>query len=163
MLQERYSELDYAIKMQSDGAIYEEFDIAQLISERVDFLQALYPDFVFQVSTYSEIVFLDKIGFSKVIDNIIENGVKYSQEFKQIDITYKQKILSIKDYGIGMDEVQLVKIFDEYYQVNQTMQGFGIGLSMVKRYCDKNHIELRFDSQKQKGTTVYLELKTKGK
>ena len=162
MLQERYKELDYAIKMQSDGAIYEEFEISELIESRVEFLQALYPDVVFHLSLEKDVMMLDKIGLAKVIDNIIENGVKYSNEKPKIDITYTDAKLSIKDYGIGMDEVELMKIFDEYYQVNHTMQGFGIGLSMVKRYCDKNKIQLRFESQKGVGTCVHLELKNKG-
>jgi len=55
--------------------------------------------------------------------------------------------LLIRDYGIGMDEVELLAIF------------FGIGLSMVKRYCDENGIELIFDSAPKRGTTVKLKFK----
>jgi len=58
-----------------------------------------------------------------------------------------------------MDEVELLKIFDNYYQSNSTVQGFGIGLSMVKRFCDKHNIELHFDSQVNRGTTVSLKFK----
>ncbi len=58
-----------------------------------------------------------------------------------------------------MDEVELLQIFDAYYQSNENMKGFGIGLSMVKRFCDTNDIQLNFKSKKDEGTTVLLQFK----
>jgi signal transduction histidine kinase len=159
MLQQRYNELDYLIKMQTKQVIKEQFFLDELIEERVEFLQKLYPHIVFglQLSKYE--LFMDKIGLAKVIDNLIDNGVKYSGSSKKIDIIIQENMLLIKDYGIGMDEVQLLGIFDNYYQVNRDMQGFGIGLNMVKRFCDENSIELIFDSSPDVGTTVKLKFK----
>ena len=71
----------------------------------------------------------------------------------------KEKNLFIQDYGVGMEEVELLRIFDNYYQSNVTVSGFGIGLSMVKRFCDKNKIELNFSSTPKVGTTVVLRFK----
>jgi signal transduction histidine kinase len=58
-----------------------------------------------------------------------------------------------------MDEMELLHIFDRYYQTNKDMQGFGIGLSMVKRFCDTNNIDLAFESVPKTGTTVKLTFK----
>ena len=58
-----------------------------------------------------------------------------------------------------MDEVELVQIFDNYYQSNEEVQGFGIGLSMVKRFCDKNKVLLNLKSKPNNGTTVILKFK----
>ena len=104
----------------------------------------------------------DKKGVGKVIDNIVDNGVKYSNQSQRIKITLHNTSLSIEDFGIGMDEVELLHIFDTYYQSNSSMQGFGIGLSMVKRFCDKNSIGLSFDSAPSRGTKVELEFKKLG-
>ena len=101
----------------------------------------------------------DKIGLSKVIDNIIDNGVKYSKNNNNIDINLYEGTISIKDYGCGMDEVELLRIFDNYYQSNKNMKGFGIGLSMVKRFCDSQNIQLSFKSKPNIGTTVLLKFK----
>jgi len=159
MLQERYNELDYLIKMQSNEKIRETFRIDTLVQERVGFLAKLYPQI--KINTELQILEIhgDKKGLIKVIDNIVDNGVKYSQNSTKIDIKLEDATLCIQDYGIGMDETELLQIFDTYYQSNKNMQGFGIGLSMVKRYCDANHIELRFVSEKNVGTTVNLKFK----
>jgi signal transduction histidine kinase len=159
MLQQRYNELDYLIKMQTKQVNKEQFFLDELLRERVAFLQKIYPHISFELTLAKYELFMDKIGLSKVIDNLIDNGVKYSQDSKRIDIEIKENILLIRDYGIGMDEVQLLEIFDSYYQVNRDMQGFGIGLTMVKRFCDENGIELTFDSSPNLGTTVKLKFK----
>jgi len=159
MLQERYNELDYLIKMQSEQDVKERFSLDELVLSRVDFLQKLYPHMEFETKLSSMEIYGDKKGLAKVIDNLIDNGVKYSGSSKKIDITLQNSELSIQDYGIGMDEVELLHIFDKYYQSNSAMQGFGIGLNLVKRHCDKNKIELNFESSKNIGTTVKLKFK----
>jgi two-component system, OmpR family, sensor kinase len=98
---------------------------------------------------------------TKVIDNIIDNGVKYSHNSKNIVIKIAENSLSIEDFGIGMDEVEIVKIFDQFYQANSTMKGFGIGLNMVKRFCDENDIALTLNSSLNVGTKVELKFKRK--
>lgn len=159
MLQQRYNELDYMIKMQTKEDVKEFFNVAELLQDRVAFLQSIYPHIIFRLDLEALEINSDKIGLSKVIDNIVDNGVKYSGNSKNIDIQLIDKKLTIKDYGIGMDELELIRIFDTYYQANKEMQGFGIGLSMVKRYCEKNKIDLSFDSKLKEGTTVTLDFK----
>ena len=159
MLQQRYNELDYLIKMQTKQEIKEQFSLDELVQSRVEFLQKIYPHMKFHLTLSKQELYLDKIGLTKVIDNLIDNGVKYSRNSKNIDITIENNSLLIRDYGIGMDEVELLAIFDNYYQINSEMKGFGIGLSMVKRYCDENGIELIFDSTPNSGTTVKLKFK----
>jgi signal transduction histidine kinase len=156
MLKERYNELDYMIKMQSKEAPKEEFFLDELLRERVEFVKKIYPHIDFRLNVTKYKLFSDKIGFSKVIDNLIDNSVKYSGESKVVEIYNNEEFFYIRDYGIGMSEVELLKIFDAYYQTNRQMQGFGIGLSMVKRFCDQNNIELSFDSAPNAGTTVKL-------
>jgi len=159
MLQERYNELDYMIKMQSREDVRENFFLDAVVQERVDFLSKIYPDINFHLELEPLQLLSDKKGLAKVIDNIVDNGVKYSGNSKNIDINIINKSIYIQDYGIGMDEVELLKIFDNYYQTNASMQGFGIGLSMVKRFCDKNMIDLNFQSKKNSGTRVELKFK----
>ncbi|MCD6190281.1 MAG: HAMP domain-containing histidine kinase [Sulfurimonas sp.] len=159
MLKQRYDELEYMIKMQSKQDLKESFLLDELIEQRVSFLKNIYPHIEFKLVLQEIKVFNDKIGLAKVIDNVIDNGVKYSQNSKTIDIRLNADTLEIQDYGLGMDEVELLKIFDNYYQANDNMQGFGIGLSMVKRFCDTNNINLSFKSSPNSGTTVLLKFK----
>ena len=159
MLKQRYNELDYLIKTQSTKELDEYFSLDELLRDRIEFLQQIYPHIQFKLKLQKTTIRNDKIGLSKAIDNIIDNGVKYSLNSNIIEIKLLNNILYIKDYGRGMDEVELLKIFDNYYQSNKNMQGFGIGLSMVKRFCDTHSIGLSFDSKPEKGTTVLLKFK----
>jgi signal transduction histidine kinase len=159
MLEQRYNELDYMIKTQTMQNIQEKFDLSELIEDRIEFISLLYPQIDFQTQLISTQITNDKIGLSKVIDNIIDNGVKYAPNSKVIKITLKNYQLSIQDYGCGMDEIELLQIFDSCYQNDVTIKGFGIGLSMVKRFCDKQKIHLTFKSKPDVGTTVILKFK----
>lgn len=157
MLESRYNELDYMIKTQTIYEMNEHFDIKKLLQQRIEFLSALYPQVKFQVDSESTLVYNDEIGLSKVIDNLIDNAVKYSQKNTILSIKLKNHTLSIQDYGKGMDEMQLLHIFDSYYQSDTSMQGFGIGLSLVKRFCDKQKIQLKIESKKDFGTKIILQ------
>lgn len=159
MLAQRYDELDYMIKLQSSSVNEEEFDLAELVMQRVEFLSRIYPHVDFETDMSSTPVYIDKTGLGKVIDNIMDNAVKYSQNIHKVSIQLHERTLQIQDHGVGMDEVELIRIFDRYYQSNNSMRGFGIGLNMVKRFCDANSVVLNFRSKPDIGTTVTLKFK----
>lgn len=158
MLKERYNELDYLIKKQIQRESIETFDLSDLIHERLSFLKPLYPQVEWKLTDGSYLVTLDRIGFAKVIDNLVDNGVKYSASPASIHIALDENKLSITDQGCGMDEMTLVRIFERYYQCDATMAGYGIGLGLVKRYCDRYKIGLHVHSKLGEGTCVTLEL-----
>lgn len=159
MLQERYDELDYMIKTQTQRVIKERLDVAELVQERLEFLAPLYANTRFETNLSACEIECDRIGLAKVIDNLIDNGVKYSPQSAAIAISLDKNSLSIQDFGKGMDEVELIRIFDAYYQADSSTKGFGIGLSMVKRFCDEQNIELGLKSAPNIGTTIKLTFK----
>ncbi len=159
MLKERYNELDYLIKKQTERESIESFDLRELIEERLGFLRSLYPTALWDLEIESCMVKCDRIGLGKVIDNLVENGVKYSPQTAHIKVELHDKFLSICDHGSGMDEITLMRIYDRYFQNDTTMPGYGIGLSLVKRYCDRHHIQLNVASRVGEGTCVKLEFK----
>lgn len=163
MLQERYNELDYLIKKQSEREKIESFELTDLIEERIAFLRPLYANVLWQIELEPSMVVCDRIGLGKVIDNLVENGVKYSPQTAHITIKLENHILSLCDQGIGMDEITLMRIYDRYFQNDTTMPGYGIGLSIVKRYCDRHHIVLNVLSRPGEGTCVKLEFKKREK
>ncbi|MCK9472398.1 HAMP domain-containing sensor histidine kinase [Sulfurimonas sp.] len=159
MMQQRYNELDYMIKLQSSDIAYEKFELSELVQNRVTFLNRIYTHMEFELDLSPSQINNDKIGLSKVIDNLIDNAVKYSQNIHKVSIRLENNILHIQDFGCGIDDEELLRIFDNYYQSNKNMRGFGIGLSMVKRFCDANAISLSFKSKPNVGTTVTLKFK----
>ena len=155
MLQERYNELDYLIKKQMRYESVELFELDKLLLVRYDFFSSLYSRVDFELNLESFSVKLDKIGLQKVIDNLIDNAVKYSKDEQiLVKIELKDKILSIQDFGIGMDDIELFSMYDRYYQADYEKKGSGIGLGLVRSYCDKYSINLKVESQKGEGTTI---------
>jgi two-component system, OmpR family, sensor kinase len=160
MLQERYDELDYLIRTQMQKESIETFDLAELASERLDFLRALYPHVSFSSSLEKTEVTLDRRGLRKVIDNLVDNAVKYADPSKgTVHVTLESRQLKVTDNGSGMDELELLRIFDHYYQNDASMPGYGIGLGLVKRYCDTHRIRVHVASESGEGTTMILDFK----
>lgn len=159
MLQSRYSELDYAIKRQTKSVVVEKFNLKDVLSDRVEFLQELYVNVKFTLNLSDIEVNLDRIGFQKVIDNIIQNAIKYSSTSSTVEVSNSDTLIKIKDEGCGLDDVEILKIFEKYYQSDSVMDGYGIGLSMVKRYCDESKIAIYVESKKDVGTTFILDFK----
>lgn len=157
MLMERYNELDYLIKRQMQREVIEPFDLADVIQERLDVLSDLYRPHLLMSDLEPVSLELDKMGFVKVLDNLIDNAAKYSPSPSEITVTLKNAILRVEDRGCGMDQVELLKVFDRYYQADESMPGFGIGLDLIKRYCDRHRIALRIESVPEQGTAVILD------
>ncbi len=157
-LKKLYKELAYNIKKDISAVEKEEFNLKELIDESVAYFKEMKRNEI--VTDIEDIkIYGDKIGLLQVIDNIIENAIKYSQKDKPINIVLKEGILYIEDRGIGMDENEILRVYERYYQSDRKSVGEGIGLAIVKRYCDDEGIELKIESQKAKGTKVILDLK----
>lgn len=159
MLKARYDELDYLIRMQTQREQIETVELAPLIRERIDALQEIYPNPIVPLDLESISLSLDRMGLIKVIDNLIDNAAKHSPKGAPIEIGFEEGRLTIRDHGSGMDEVELFRIFDAYYQSDATMPGFGIGLGLVKSYCDRQRIELGIDTKKGEGTAMILDFR----
>jgi signal transduction histidine kinase len=156
-LQRLYKDLVYSIKKEILTIEKETFRVDKMIEDRVSFfrLQQRNP-FLLYIEPITIVV--DKIGFEKMLDNILINAMKYSDKSKPITIVLKENILTIEDRGIGMDETELITIYERYYQSDNTSYGEGIGLALVKAYCDDEKIKIWISSHKDKGTKVSLDL-----
>ena len=156
-LERLYKELVYGIKKELHPIAKERVALEQLLQERVDIFEAFERNpFEMQLEACS--IYVDKIGFEKMIDNLLINAMKYSPKTKPIRLTLTEKTLVIADEGMGMDETQLVRVFERYYQGDKQQDGEGIGLALVKAYCDAEGIGIQVHSQKEKGTRIILNL-----
>jgi signal transduction histidine kinase len=156
-LKRLYAELIYSIKKEISPIEREEFNLKELIEERVEAMKLLNRN-PFLLHLVDVNISADKIGFEKMLDNILTNAMKYSNKDKPISIELNQYILTIKDQGIGMDEHQIIKIFERYYQLDNTIDGEGIGLALVQTYCNEAKIKITILSKKGEGTEVKLDL-----
>ncbi len=106
----------------------------------------------------------DIIHFSNVIENLIENAIKYSIENPEIlirisDANNKLRI-TVSDNGIGIANEDLKRIFDKYYRVNRketkNKPGFGLGLTYVKSVIDAHGASISVESRLNEGSTFCI-------
>ena len=156
-LERLYKELVYSIKKEIHPVEKEQFSLKKLLQERIEVF-AQFERNTFYLTMEEIQLKADKIGFEKTVDNLLMNAMKYSDKASSIDISTQNNILTIADKGIGMDETQLLKIYERYYQADNKLKGEGIGLALVKTYCDEEGIDIDIKSKKEQGTSVLLNL-----
>jgi len=154
-LKKLYRELAYNIRREIMPVVKERFELTELLEERLSFFRSLGRNEIRSDLQPLELE-TDRIGLEQVVDNLLENALKYSDASKPIDVSLKGKCLMIRDRGIGMDENEILRIFERYYQSDSRKKGEGIGLSIVKRYCDENGVDLKIRSREGEGTEVLL-------
>jgi PAS domain S-box-containing protein len=105
---------------------------------------------------------IDRNKITQVIENLVSNAVKYSQEGGLIEISTSQKEdkllqVNIKDQGSGMSEGQIERIFDKFYRVdnsNTAISGLGLGMSIVKSIIEGHDGRIWVESSEEQGTCV---------
>ncbi len=153
-----YKEVDFFIKKEIEQDTKEIFDVAEVVRERIEFFGDLLARKRVEVELTPLKVKLPKIGFIKSFDNLLANATKYTQEDGLIKVIVKETKVMIEDNGEGISEEELVRIFDRYYRASDKQEGYGIGLNIVKRFCDEEHIAITIETKKGEGTKVVLDL-----
>jgi signal transduction histidine kinase len=115
-------------------------------------------------------VWVDPFHFGGVLDNLIDNSVKYSGDKVEIVITgnelRKKWTLSVKDNGIGISPKALPRIFDHYHREspNRTwvsQKGYGIGLNYVRTVVRAHKGKIRVVSDGEHGSEFIIEMSKK--
>jgi len=156
-LERLYLELRYALQKEMHEIEKEQFDIAKILQERIHFFEEQGRN-TFKMEVPSYRIKADKIGFEQMLDNILSNAMKYSKKEDLIKISLHENILCIEDEGIGMSTSELLRIHERYFQGDDTQEGQGIGLALVKAYCESENIAIDIQSEKEVGTSVKLHL-----
>ncbi len=114
-------------------------------------------------------LFSNIIYFRQIINNLIDNAIKYSPINTDILIneylSNEYYIFSIKDEGFGIDKKDQDKIFDRFYRVeksrNSEIAGSGLGLSIVKLFLEAIGGEINVSSEIGRGSTFIVKIKRK--
>ena len=156
-LEKLYNELVYSIRKEMHTIEKERFYLHTLLEERIAIFEEQGRNrFELDVPQYE--IEVDKIGFEQMFDNLIANAMKYSPKESLISIVLEDNTLSIIDQGVGMSSTELLQVYERYFQADTQKEGVGIGLNLVKSYCDEVGIDIRIISQKDEGTKVMLDL-----
>ena len=100
--------------------------------------------------------------------NVLHNAIKYSDKGDIIDVVSTREdgniVVSIRDYGVGISDVEKDRIFNAFYRVDEDRArsegegGAGLGLYLVKQIVEKHNGTIRVDSQVGEGTNVIVTL-----
>lgn len=109
---------------------------------------------------------IDTDKFIQVIDNIMNNAIKYSPNGGVITCrlleTQNHVILSISDQGLGIPKKDLNHVFDRFFRVDKARSraqgGTGLGLAISKEVIEMHHGKIWVDSVEGQGTTFYISL-----
>ena len=124
-----------------------------------------------QLTGKKEILFSDGISFDEVnidkgvlfriLENLLQNALRYAEKQINISITQNDKflILTVKDDGKGFTETDLKKADTMFYSKDRGKEHFGIGLGICKILCEKHGGRLLITNNKEKGACVIAKLK----
>jgi len=105
-----------------------------------------------------ETVYANRQELYVLVSNIIKNAITYNQTWWSVSVSFTEKTLSIQDTWIGIEQQDIEKIFERFYQgkTARSQGGFWIGLSLVKKIADANRWKIEVESKKDEGTTFSL-------
>ncbi len=102
----------------------------------------------------------DKTHLANVLNNLIDNAIKYSEDSVEITITGDSRGLSLRDNGIGIPSKSIPYLFNKFYRVphgnRQDVRGYGIGLYYVKSILDKMGWDIEVRSKEGEGSVFTI-------
>jgi len=113
----------------------------------------------------NDLVLADDVHFTNIINNLLDNAVKYSKDHLKIKLTtlnFNSHLrIKIEDNGIGMNKETLNRVFEKFYRAHtgniHNIKGFGLGLSYVKSVVDALHGKIKAESTPGKGSCFILD------
>jgi signal transduction histidine kinase/ligand-binding sensor domain-containing protein len=121
-------------------------------------------EFIYTCKEKETTITADEYSITQIFANLIDNAIKYTKKGKIEILLERNKtdniVVEIKDTGIGIRKDFLPKLFEPFVQEEQgysrSYDGNGLGLSLVKRYCELNNSIIEVESEKNVGSTFRI-------
>lgn len=163
-------------KIESDKMqlVERDFDLEKLLEDLHDLLEAKFAEkdqkFISDITLVHSSFLGDPIRINQVLINLLGNAIKFTGPGKNISLTVKETAFdggksqihfAVKDQGIGINEGDMQRIFQNFEQVENTIgsrQGTGLGLAISRRLIHMMDSEISLTSQPGKGSTFEFTL-----
>lgn len=148
---------------------HEQTNVISLIEQLIGNFKMLYPDFVFTIDEDYQgdlNVLMYRNHLEQVLVNVLDNAVKYSTDRQEVHISISVSNefvnISIQDFGSGMEQSDLEKIFNRFYRVDKARSrekgGTGLGLPIVKELVEGYGGKVNVTSLINQGTIFNINL-----
>ncbi|MGZ8557800.1 MAG: sensor histidine kinase [Chitinophagaceae bacterium] len=119
----------------------------------------------------NDLVMADEVHLSNMVNNLIDNAVKYSKENTPLLLKIatqsngKNLTIRVEDNGIGMNKETVKRVFERFYRAHtgnlHNVKGFGLGLSYVKTVVEAQDGDIKVDSLLGRGSVFVIDLPLK--
>lgn len=151
---------------ESSDLVLEKVKLHNMVSQTLKKLSTIfvYKKLHVKLGDLEKEIVTDEKWMCFILEQILTNAAKYTEEGGMIEIWLEQEVLCIRDNGIGIQEEDLPRIFEwgyTGYNGRLDKKSTGIGLSLTKEAAGLLQIGISMESQVGRGTTVFLNLAQK--
>jgi PAS domain S-box-containing protein len=142
------------------------FSFDEMVAESIESIQHTNTKHKIILESSAAVTFNgDRFRLEQVMNNFLSNAVKYSPQGEKIIVNSKEEdgsiVVSVQDFGIGIPEEGLDKLFDRYYRVDNTamrFEGLGLGLFICSEILKRHGGSFWIESKEGEGSTFYFRL-----
>lgn len=148
----------------------ERFDFNEMVREVVEDVQSTSTSHQITIQAKeSRSLYGDRDRIGQVVINFLTNAIKYSPRSKTVDIAIdyypKEVKLSVRDYGLGLDEGDQERVFERFFRVDgkdrETFSGLGLGLFICAEIIQRHEGQIGVQSELGKGSKFFFTLPLK--
>jgi len=147
-----YDDLSYLVKKDHIRYMKQKIDLVDYVRSRVDFFAQVADKaksmFIFETNCKESYILFNETKLQRIIDNNLTNAIKYTYENEQIIVSLHQEHdnchFFIASHSRKIQEPE--KVFEEYYREEQSQEGFGLGLNLVRRICKEENVKITLHS-----------------
>lgn len=160
------------LENQDQALNFEPFSLSELAQDVGQKFQLLAEQkgihLVMQIPRRSAFVSADIGLIQRVLDNLIDNAIKYTPQGGQVgvqmELAHNIVTTRISDNGPGIDQLEMPRIFERFYRVDKhrSSEGSGLGLAIAQRILQLHNSAIRVESEPDCGTTFSFHLPAAG-
>lgn len=156
-VQKIYSDLTYLL-MDNKNQEAKQLNLKSIIENELTLYEDLASKKSLTITKELEDMFftIDEVSAQRLFSNLLSNAIKYNKHGGAIEIKLQGGEFIISNSGMGIKKEQQDKIFERFYRANDAEGGFGIGLDIVKRVCNKYDISIEISSKEGAMTSIKL-------
>lgn len=167
-LERLISDLLDVTKINAGKMVYnmQDFDFNEVLVETIESVQYTSPKHRIILENSVHLMFRgDRLRIEQVLNNFINNAVKYSPQADRVIVTCciqdHSVVVSVQDFGIGIPQADLGRLFERYYRSDNSLmrfEGLGLGLYIASEILRRHHGNFWIESQPGEGSVFSFRL-----